>query len=192
MSPAVDRDSARDAAARELADPGYGAADDSVLVKVLNRLGEVVDDLGRSGGPGVVGLVALVLLALAVAVVVRRGVGPVARTRRRARPVFAGEDRSAADHRAAAEEALAAGRVADAVRERFRAVTRELEERGVLDARVQRTVDEVAAEAGRELPDRAADFHAAARVFDDVWYGGRPATAEGYRVVAALDERVSA
>ncbi|MCT7357033.1 DUF4129 domain-containing protein, partial [Streptomyces sp. 15-116A] len=50
-----------------------------------------------------------------------------------------------------------------------------------------RTADEAAAEAGRALPAHTDRLHAAARAFDDVTYGGRTATEESYRSIAALD-----
>jgi Domain of unknown function (DUF4129) len=50
----------------------------------------------------------------------------------------------------------------------------------------------LAAEAGAALPDLAAEFAAAVRVFDEVWYGDRPGTAAGYAQLTRLDERVQA
>jgi hypothetical protein len=66
---------------------------------------------------------------------------------------------------------------------------RGLEERGLLDERSGRTADEAAADGGTRLPALRAELAAAATVFDDVHYGGRPATEEHYRTLAALDER---
>ena len=37
----------------------------------------------------------------------------------------------------------------------------------------------------------AADLGRAAALFDEVWYGGRPADASSYAVLVAVDERVS-
>jgi uncharacterized protein DUF4129 len=48
----------------------------------------------------------------------------------------------------------------------------------------------VASEAGTALPVLADDLRGAAVQFDDVWYGGRPATAEGYRQLVSVDDRV--
>ena len=65
---------------------------------------------------------------------------------------------------------------AEAVRERFRAIVRELEERALLDAAPGRTADEAAPRrpAGR-CPTAPPTCAAAARTFDEIWYGGRPA-----------------
>ena len=81
----------------------------------------------------------------------------------------------AAEHRRRADGFAGEGRFAEAVRERMRAIVRELETRGVLEPRPGRTADEVAREAGALVPAVAPDLRTAATVFDEVWYGGRPA-----------------
>ena len=53
-----------------------------------------------------------------------------------------------------------------------------------------RTAAEVAVEAGRVLPSLASALREGARLFDEVWYGGRAADASSYAVLVALDERV--
>ncbi len=116
--------------------------------------------------------------------------GPLARS---SRPpaVFAGSAlRTADEHRALAQTAADQGRWADAVRERLRAVVRELEACGALDPRPGRTAGEVARDGGAAVPEVAADLARAAGVFDEVWYGGRTADASSYAVLVAVDERV--
>lgn len=109
-----------------------------------------------------------------------------------AAPLFeGGRELRAADHRRRADEAASAGRWAEAVRERLRALVRELEARGVLDPRPGRTADEVASEAGAAVPDVAPDLRAAVRVFDEVWYGGREATRESYATLVDVDRRLA-
>ena len=76
------------------------------------------------------------------------------------------------------------------MRERLRAVVRELEALGVLDPRPGRTADEVAREAGTAVPEVADDLSRAVGVFAEVWYGGRPADAEGYAVLVEVDRRL--
>jgi hypothetical protein len=186
-------DDARDAAARELSDPAYRAAEPSAIGRALGWVAQRVLDLingAVSVAPGgVLGLVVLALVVVLLVVVVRLRMGGIARTRRRA-TVFEGAPRSAEDHRRAAELARSRGELAEAVRERFRAVVRELEQRGVLDELSGRTVDEIAVRAGRALPSSANALHAAAGVFDDVVYGGRPATVDGYQLMVELDDAV--
>ncbi|MGW4698552.1 DUF4129 domain-containing protein, partial [Kitasatospora cineracea] len=81
----------------------------------------------------------------------------------------------------------AAGAWADAVRDQMRALVRGLEERTVLSPRPGRTADEAAAEAGRALPRHAAELASAARLFDDIAFGERPADEAAYRLLADLD-----
>jgi hypothetical protein len=185
----VGRDAARDAAVRELSDPAYREAEPSWFTRLLrwllDRLGDLLNGVAGVVPGGVLGVVFLVLLLVAVVVVIRLRVGKPARNASAA--VFAAHRQTAADHRRAAEAAAAQGELSEAVRERFRAIVRNLEERGVLDERSGRTVDEVAREAGDRLPEHAGALRAAARMFDEVWYGGRPATVEGYQQLAGLD-----
>jgi hypothetical protein len=141
---------------------------------------------------GYAGVVVVLLLVVVAVVAVRLKVGPLGRSEAREQALFSGRARTAAEHRAAADAHAAAGEWAEAVRERLRAVVRSLEERAVLDERPGRTADEAAAEAGLALPAVAADLRQAARLFDDIWYGDRPAGPESDARLRAIDERVRA
>ncbi|HET9138406.1 DUF4129 domain-containing protein [Actinophytocola sp.] len=183
-------DEARDAAIRELSDPIYSAADPTLFEKIGDWLVDLLDGIG-SVGPG--GLVGLVVLALAVAltvVIVRLRTGRIARAGRRPGALFDGPGRTAEDHRRAAAAAAGRGDLAEAILERFRAIVRELEQRGVVDELSGRTVDEIAAMAGAALPAHAPALSGAARVFDDVIYGGRPATVDGYQALTRVDDQL--
>jgi hypothetical protein len=192
---ALTREQARDAAREELSNPGYDDAQPPLVLRLLGRLvRELLDLLERAasatpgGAFGV--LVLLTLLALLVGVVLAK-VRPQ-RGRRRSAAVFDDATvRAAAEHRADADAAAAQGRFADAVRERLRAVVRELESRGVLDPRPGRTADEVAREAGAVVPEIADDLTRGTRLFDEVWYGGRPADASSYAVLVGVDGAVT-
>lgn len=190
----VGRDEARGAAARELADPIYDVAEPSwferAMTWLLERFGDLVSALFEVAPGGAFGLIVLLVLAVLIAVVVRLKMGPVARTARAGKAVFGEKVRTAAEYRNAAEAALARGDVDEAVAERFRAIARELEERGVLRQIAGMTADEVAAAAGGPLPGSAEDLRRAAREFDDVFYGGHPATVDTYRFLCAVDDRV--
>jgi hypothetical protein len=187
----IDRDAAQRAAEAELAKPEYHAAEPGVFERVLQWLGQRLSDLFGAastavpGGP--LGLLVLLAVIVLVAAVVRLRVGKLARNVRAPGLVFESPARTAHDYRHAAEQAFAGGDFAAAVRERFRAIVRGLEERGVLDALSGRTADEAARDAGARLPGSREELVAAARLFDDVHYGDRPATAEDYRRLAALD-----
>ncbi|RDI22227.1 DUF4129 domain-containing protein [Lentzea flaviverrucosa] len=186
------RDEAREAAVRELGDPAYVSDDPNPLERaidwVLTRLGELF--AGAGGMSGITAVTVVVAVLVLIVIIVRLRVGRTGRALRSDGTVFGSTAMTAAEHRAAAEKAAAAGDLAEAVRERFRAVVRELEQRGVLDARAGRTVDEVAHEAGQALPVLAGDLRGAAVQFDDVWYGGRPATLEGYQQLVSVDGKV--
>ena len=91
--------------------------------------------------------------------------------------------------RAAADAAARSGDFSLAVVERFRAVVHGLEERLVIDERVGRTAHEAGVDAGYRLPALAAELAGVAALFDDVAYGGRPATPDDDARVRTLDEQ---
>ena len=189
-----DADEARRWARDELADEVYRHAEPGLVERALAWLLERLQEVELPEGPGSRVLLVGLLLLLAAGVVVALALaGPVRLTaRRHDQPVFGDVVRSAEEHRREADAHAAAGRWADAVRERFRAVVRSLEERALLSPSPGRTADEVALEAARVLPDVAAELGAAARTFDDVRYGGRPATSEHDAALRRLDQAVSA
>lgn len=94
-----------------------------------------------------------------------------------------------------ADELATAGRYAEAVRERLRAMLRGLIERNLLPASPGWTVMELARAGGRARTGLAAPLDEAARIFSEIWYGLRPATAEddaAMRVHAAAVAAVAA
>ncbi|MGW0250110.1 DUF4129 domain-containing protein [Nocardia goodfellowii] len=94
----------------------------------------------------------------------------------------------AAEHRGAADAAAANRDYDRALRERFRAMVRGLEQGGVLEVRRSRTADETAQDVSRALPPEASDeIQPAARDFDEVVYGGRRATEDEYRRLESAD-----
>ncbi len=190
------RDAAREAARRELGDPGYRAHEPSLWERIASWVWDHITDAlsaTAGGAPGGWWSVAGLVLVLAAAfALVRTRLGPMSASHRRAEALFGGTARTAADHHRAADAALASGDLAGAVQERFRALVRGLEERGLLEARPGYTADEAAAEAARMLPGCADALRAAARAFDDVRYGERAATAQGHDLVARADHAVRA
>jgi hypothetical protein len=191
------REQARDWAVRELSDPAYARAQPGLLQRavrwLLDRLAELQLPTGAVPDARTGLVLLLVVLALVLAVVLTRtgrlrGSGRV----RQGAAVFAGSTLTAARHRELADAAAARADWADAVRERFRAVVRALEERTVLDERPGRTADEAAAEAAHALPDLASALGDAAGLFDEVVYGGRPAQAEHDARLRTLDSAVAA
>jgi Na+-transporting methylmalonyl-CoA/oxaloacetate decarboxylase gamma subunit len=187
------RDDARAAVQAELTDPRYAAARPNLLSTVFNWIVEKFMDLlnaisGAVPG-GFLGVLVILVVLVVLVVVVRLRVGKLGRSAGQARQVFAGRKQTADEYRAASTAAAEAGDYGQAVREHFRAIVRALEQRGLLDERSGRTADEAAAEAGKLLPDCAAGLFDGARLFDDVHYGGHPATSAGYRQLVELDDR---
>lgn len=190
----ADRLGAREAARRELSKAIYHRDDPPLQVRVLQAvlrwLGRGLDAAAAASPGGVLGLVALVALVVIVVVVIRLRVGPLKPAGRMSTALAVARPLTADEHRRAADRYAAEQRWAEAVRERLRAVARDLETRGVLDPRVGRTADEVAAEAGAALPELAGRLRGAAQLFDEIWYGGRPATATSDGRLRDLDEAV--
>jgi hypothetical protein len=190
----VDRDEARDAAIRELSDPVYRSAEPSWFDRatgwLLERINELLTGIGSVSPSGIIGLLVLIGLAVLLVVIIRRRIGKIARAQASPPGLFDDRTLTADDHRRAAETAVSQGNLAVAILERFRAIVRELEQRGVLDEVSGRTVDEIATMAGHALPDSAADFRAAAAIFDDVVYGDRTATVDGYGQLVLLDNGI--
>jgi hypothetical protein len=196
----IPRDEARDMARRELDKQIYQRDKPSWLERVWDRFADWLHDLfshavqpnahGNGGGwvsVAVIVLIAVVAVALVVWLMWGRG-----NPRSKKDPLLEDKPSTALDHRDAAEQLAAQGQWAEAIRERLRAIARDLEERAVLAPRPGRTADELAVEAGEAVPDLADALRAGVRIFDDVWYGDRPGTAEGYAQVKELDERLRA
>lgn len=189
----IDRDAAREAAERELTKPIYPRP--SPKEQFLDFVDDLVRQLVLKGSelPGGWFTITVLLIVLAAAVAAAVNVGRrMLRDGHRHQPLFGSVQHSAAEHRAAAHDAARAGDWGAAIRHGLRAVARELEEAGMLPPAPGRTATELARDAAAALPGPADDLFRAAEVFNDVSYGDLPATPEGYRIVADLDERVRA
>jgi Domain of unknown function (DUF4129) len=191
----VGADEARRDAARELSKPVYHADDPSLLQRAADRFS---DWLSRAGGRfnpsstgGLIALIALLLVVAALVALVVWRTGGFRRGAARGDLGLAATGPMGADeHRQLADRYAGQQRYAEAVRERMRAIVRELEARGVLEPRIGRTAGEVALEGGRLVPAIATDLRTATRLFDEVWYGGRPATAGTDAAMREVDQRV--
>lgn len=186
----VDRETAHDAAARELAKPIYPkpSLSERIGLWLNDLLQRLMDTAGTlpGGWPTVVALGLLVLAALVIAArILRRTMDDGG-----ARRLYGSRAMSAADHRVRADQMAAQGNWAIAIRQRVRAVGRQLEEDGVLTPVPGRTAGELAQHAGVAMPEFATELASAATIFNDVTYGQQPGTESDYRLVSSLDDRL--
>lgn len=193
MTP-IGREEAQRKAAEELLKPEY--QQESFTDTLVRRFQQFLADLfDTATGGGLVGAiiatVAIVLILCVIAFLVfwylRKTSGAKAAG---SGELFGAVAMTAAEHRAEAERLAAENRWADAIRERLRAIARDLEDRALVDNLPGRTADELAAEAGKALPGFADDLATAARIFDEVTYGSVPGTPASYQVLGSLDDRI--
>lgn len=187
-----DAEQARTWLERELLLPAYQHRP-SLLDQLTTWLEQLFLDAPWHGlnGTLVAGL-AVVALALVTAVAFWVA-GPVRRTRRTRSSglVHVTDDRrTAAQIRIDADAAATRGDWDRAVAERFRALVRSLEERAVIDERPGRTAHEAVEAALRRLPALTAGLRRAGVLFDDVVYGGVPATSGDDTWLRGLDAEV--
>jgi uncharacterized protein DUF4129 len=74
-----------------------------------------------------------------------------------------------------ADQYAAQGRYAEAIRERLRAMVRQLIDHGIVDSQPGWTVTELCRIAGQDRHSLAVPLGEAAGIFSDIWYGERPA-----------------
>ncbi len=189
----VDREEARQAAERELSKGIYHQNEPGPVARAVEAVLDWFQELlsQAPGGAGQLGLVVLGLMIAAGVLVLVRWADPLrGATRSGTAETELSGPLDPAEHRRRAEAYAAEGKFAESIRERMRAIVRELENRAVLEPRPGRTADEVAREAAQVVPTIAADLRTAAVVFDEVWYGGRPATPAAEAAIRQADQRV--
>ena len=191
--PGISRRAAQQLARRELSKGIYQPSLTSRFANWLQtQVGRLLSGVSGNVPGGWWALIALIVAAVLVIAVVLFYVRPVTAHRGPRGTLLAGSTLSARDHRQLAERHAAAGDHAAAIIERVRAIAVDLEEHGVLPPEPGRTAAELAAEAGKTLPAHAWRLTEAARLFDDVRYGGRDGTAAGYQHVRDLDSSLAA
>jgi hypothetical protein len=185
---------ARDLLRRELLHPAYHHQ--NLMQRFVGWLGDRLHSALSSAsqasslgtlGASIVLLVVLLLLGLLVSRLrrtSRRAEGPGA--------VLTAERLTAAQLRARAEAALAAGEPRRAVVEGFRALTLRQVERGRLPDLPGATAREVAATLRTTYAEQGPRVDGAAELFDLVHYGDRPATADQAGSVLRLDDDLAA
>ena len=188
----IDGDAARDAAQRELSKPIYPKP--SLNDRFNEWLQEFLYRLIAKGSSMPGGWFTIAVLLTIVVVLVIIAIRIARKTMRTNRGVdyrlFGSAELSAAEHRATAERFAAQGDWASAIRHRLRAIARQLEETGVLNAVPGRTANELARDAGRSLPGLVSELSLAATSFNDVTYGEQPGTESAYRQIVDLDDRL--
>jgi hypothetical protein len=191
----VTRNAARRAARDELLNRKYHDAQPPLVVRLVGKLVRKLLELVNRAAGGVPGggwgllLIALVIAGLIAVVVVK--LLPTRGHSGSADIFTTGAELTADQHRKVADDAAATGQWADAVRERLRAIVRELEARGVLEPRPGRTAGEVARDGSAAVPMIAGALQRATTTFDEIWYGGRTADASSYAVLVECDRAVS-
>jgi uncharacterized protein DUF4129 len=181
--PLLGRRAGQRIARRELAEISFWQR----ILQWLARLSQ-----GRYVPGGWFGLIALAVLTVVVITVVIFWVRPGRTRGSPAAPVLSGEMLTARDYRRMAERHAAAGEFAQAIVESVRAIAAELTERDILAPRPGRTADELAVEAGTQLPDLAGDLSAVTQLFDDVRYGDKGGNLAGYELARRVDKDVRA
>lgn len=194
-----DGDEARRWAEEELANPRYADAEPTWFDLLARDIGRFLADLFSADnsagvGPSALIIVSVVVLAALIAALIIWGRPRASRAVRRPLGdlLGAGDDRSAAQLRSEAERSARAGDWDAATVLRFRALARGLIERDLIDPAPGATAQAIAREAAAVFPAESTAVHEAAVSFDDVRYLRHPATAERYRKLAALDDRMAA
>jgi hypothetical protein len=174
----------------ELLKPAYHQ--ENVLQQLRNWFSDLFDRTSRAAAstPPLVDAAALLIFALLVVGLIwlLSRVRVSRRARSEAGPVLEESGVSAAELRRRAEEALGAGRYAEAAIGAFRALVVRQIERGRLDDLPGMTAHEVALALDGTFPDRRERIDEAGRIFDLVRYGRRTPTAEQVRQVLDLDD----
>lgn len=191
--PEVDPDRVHEAAERILARPEFAPEPRSWVERardeVVERLVELLDAVFAADAGGALGwAIVAVLTAITVALAIRfsRGVrsDPVVPADAAATP-----GRSASDWRSDASTHEAAGRWRAALRCRWRALVADLAGRGLVEEAAGRTAGEYRRQVAAAAPAAADAFDAATALFEDAWYGDRPADAAQAERLRALSER---
>lgn len=186
-------DDARSQLRRELLKPEY--YEDNLVQRLLVWLQRQLDKgIGAAAdAPPLTTFAAMliaVLLVGALAWLVTRA-RRTAKTTGEKRAVLTDEVVTAAELRARAEAALAAGEHEEALVDGFRALAVRQVERGRLDDSPGATAHEVALALAAEYPHQRPRVDGTALLFDSVLYGDRPATREQATGVLALDDELA-
>lgn len=172
-----DASQAREAAERELARPEYHAQE-TLWERLWRWIVEHLDPGNvMPGAPRWVSILIVVVVVLALVALLLALLSRITRVRRaRAERALFDDDRSSTALTRAADDAAGQGDWATAVVERFRAIIRSLDERGLIEDYPGMTAREAATLAARALRSLRQELLQAAALFDSVRYGHVQAT----------------
>lgn len=194
-----DAGTARDLLSAELAKSEYLQAQPTPFDRFAEEFARWVQSLTQGApdsalavNPALLLIAVPIILGILAFVIFGRPRALARRARAAGAAVFLDDDtRSAAELRSAAESAAARQEWDLAVAERFRAISRSLTDRTLLQLRPGTTAQAVARRASEPFPGEARDLHAAADLFDAVRYLSRPSDKAGYEFVRDLDDRLT-
>lgn len=189
-------DEAREWMIGELSKAPYQAAQPTWFDLLSQAIGDWFASLRVPDGSGLGGLIPLigVVIVVVVLVVVFLVYGRP-RLNRRSRAEIGGlfgtdDTRSAAELRASAARAAAAGDYTVAVEEAFRGLARGLTERTIVTTSPGTTAQDFSRRAGTSFPAARGELADGAALFDGVRYLDRPADRAGYDRIVGLDRRL--
>ncbi len=193
-----DAPQAHDWLVQELAKPEYQAAKPTWFDLASKAVQDWLSSLFSTGSGSFSGVLLIVIVLLAVALlVIAFVVFGLPRINRRSGlrtdALFGAQDtRDAATLRDSAERAARAGDWTLAVEERFRAIAQSLDERTIVMLTPGTTANDFAARAATAVPAERQRLTNAARTFDGVRYLGRSASPDQYSELVALDTALQA
>ena len=180
----------------ELSKPQYQAAQPTLFDRIAKAVSDWLNSLqlGSAEGPPALGLGVIILIVVAALVVAFLIFG-LPRLNRRSRAEIGGlfgtdDTRSAAELRASAARAAAAGDFTVAVEEAFRGLARGLTERTIVTTSPGTTAQDFSRRAATAFPAAGGELADGAALFDGVRYLDRPADRAGYDRIVALDRKL--
>lgn len=192
---ALDAETIRRTAEQVLSRPEYRVPGPSLRERVIDWLSEQIGRLLLAAGDGPGSLLAglgLLLLVAAVALLAVRFARTLRHDPSRQVVVSGPAGRRAQDWAADAAAHEAAGRWREALRCRYRELLAGLADAGLVTEVPGRTTGEYAAAVAAALPAAREPFGRLSRVFEEVWYGGRPAGPDALGAAAAAARTVRA
>jgi hypothetical protein len=164
---------------------------DSVIRWIRDVLGKLVDGARQVTGlsPAVTAGLAILLIALLVWIlpkVRRERVAAVSQEAVLKDPTITGRQ-----YRDLAAQAIRDGRFGDAILDGFRAIAKDMSDRGLLNDAPGRTAHEVSLALASPFPDHADALAGAADLFDSVRYGHRRASEVQANQMRALDAELA-